>query len=153
MRALELKVPPPAVALTVALAMWLASWLVAPLPVPFGVRAAVAIALLSIGMGFSVAGMVAFRRARTTMNPMKPGAASSLVCSGIYRFTRNPMYLGLLFDLLAWAVFLSNVAALLGVPLYMLYIHRFQIVPEERALAALFGGEYAAYRQKVRRWL
>lgn len=153
MRSLELKIPPPAVAFVFALFMWLASLLVSPLQAPLAARVAVALALLSIGMSFSISGMVSFRRAKTTMNPMKPGTASSLVSGGVYRFTRNPMYVGLLFDLLAWAAYLSNLAALLCVPVFMLYIHRFQIVPEERALSALFGGEYVAYRQRVRRWL
>ncbi len=87
------------------------------------------------------------------MNPIKPGAASSLVSSGVYRFTRNPMYLGLSVTLLGWAVFLSNWLALLAVPVFVLYINRFQIDPEERVLSSLFGAEYAAYKEKVRRWL
>ncbi len=87
------------------------------------------------------------------MNPIKPGAASSLVSSGVYRFTRNPMYLGLSVTLLGWAMFLSNPLALLAVPLFVLYINRFQIDPEERVLSSLFGAEYAAYKEKVRRWL
>jgi protein-S-isoprenylcysteine O-methyltransferase Ste14 len=97
--------------------------------------------------------MVAFRRARTTISPVKASAASSLVTTGVYRFTRNPMYLGLLLTLLAWAAFLFNPVALLFVPIFVLYINRFQIKPEERTLSALFGGEYGAYQERVRRWL
>jgi len=133
--------------------MWFASSLVSPVVVPFGVRVGVALALLVIGQSISISGMVAFRRAKTTMNPIKPGAASSLVSSGVYRFTRNPMYLGLSVSLLGWAMFLSNPLALLGVPLFVLYINRFQINPEERVLSSLFGAEYTAYKEKVRRWL
>jgi len=133
--------------------MWLSSSLVSPVVVPFGVRVGVALALLVIGQSISISGMVAFRRAKTTMNPIKPGAASSLVSSGVYRFTRNPMYLGLSVSLLGWAMFLSNPLALLGVPLFVLYINRFQINPEERVLSSLFGAEYTAYKEKVRRWL
>src|SRR6266571_5606379 len=127
--------------------MWFASSLVSPVVVPFGVRVGVALALLVIGQSISISGMVAFRRAKTTMNPIKPGAASSLVSSGVYRFTRNPMYLGLSVSLLGWAMFLSNPLALLGVPLFVLYINRFQINPEERVLSSLFGAEYAAYTE------
>jgi protein-S-isoprenylcysteine O-methyltransferase Ste14 len=87
------------------------------------------------------------------MNPIKASAASSLVTSGVYRYTRNPMYLGLSVTLMAWAVFLSNLLALVAVPLFVLYISRFQISPEERVLSSLFGAEYAAYKEKVRRWL
>jgi protein-S-isoprenylcysteine O-methyltransferase Ste14 len=84
---------------------------------------------------------------------MKASAASSLVSNSVYRFTRNPMYLGLLLTLLAWAAFLSNPLAVLWVPVFVLYINRFQITPDERVLSSLFGAEYAAYRNRVRRWL
>lgn len=87
------------------------------------------------------------------MNPIKPMATSSLVTSGVFRLTRNPMYLSLLLYLLAWAAYLSNVLALLFAPVFMLYINEFQIKPEERALSSLFGPEYAAYKERVRRWL
>ena len=153
MKSLELKIPPPALALCLALLMWFSSSLVPSVAVPFGVRVGVALALVIIGQSFSISGMVSFRRAKTTMHPMKPSAASSLVTGGVYRFTRNPMYLGLSITLMGWAVFLSNPLALLAVPLFVLYINRFQINPEERVLSSLFGAEYAAYTEKVRRWL
>jgi protein-S-isoprenylcysteine O-methyltransferase Ste14 len=72
---------------------------------------------------------------------------------GIYAITRNPMYLGGLVILSGWAIFLSNALAFLFLPTYVLYINRFQIKPEERALTALFGQEYVAYQGRVRRWL
>jgi len=153
MSSLELKVPPPLLALCLALLMWLASSLVPSLEVPFRFRMGAALALACVGLGVSLAGVVSFLRARTTINPTKPTATSSLVTSGVYRFTRNPMYLGLLLVLLAWAVFLSNPVALVFVPLFVLYINRFQVTPEERALSSLFGGEFSAYKDKVRRWL
>jgi protein-S-isoprenylcysteine O-methyltransferase Ste14 len=150
---LELKVPPPVLALLLALLMWLVSSLVAPLEMPFRWRVVAALALALVGLGFSAAGVTAFRRVRTTINPHKPTAASSLVSGGVYRITRNPMYLGLLLLLLAWAVFLSNPLPVLLVPVFVLYINRFQIKPEERALSSRFGSEYAAYKARVRRWL
>jgi protein-S-isoprenylcysteine O-methyltransferase Ste14 len=153
MRWLELKIPPPAVALFLALLMWVTSSVTPSLEVPFGVRVATTLALACIGQSISITGMVAFRRAKTTMNPMKASAASSLVSNSVYRFTRNPMYLGLLLTLLAWAAFLSNPLAVLWVPVFVLYVNRFQITPEERVLSSLFGAEYAAYRNRVRRWL
>jgi len=84
---------------------------------------------------------------------MKPEKASSLVTTGIYRFTRNPMYLGLLFVLFAWAVFLASVWALLGPVAFVFYIDRFQIAPEEAILAGMFGAAYTEYKARVRRWL
>ena len=157
MNALELKVPPPVVALCLALLMWLVALPALPFTPPFelrfGLRASLAVALALIGQGISIAGIVAFRRARTTINPLKPAAASALVRSGIFRFTRNPMYLGLLLTLVGWAVWLWNPASLLFLPVFVLYIDRFQIGPEQRALTKLFGVEFAAYRASVRKWI
>ena len=150
---LELKVPPPAVALLLGVLMWLASSPATSVEVPFGPRVAVALVLVSVGLVVGLAGMVSFWRAKTTINPTKPAATSSLVTGGVFRFTRNPMYLSLLLYLLAWAVYLSNVSAVLFVPVLVLYLNQFQIKPEERALSSLFGPEYAAYKARVRRWL
>jgi protein-S-isoprenylcysteine O-methyltransferase Ste14 len=111
------------------------------------------VAIALVGGGFSLAGIFAFRRAKTTVNPMTPQRTSSLVTSGVYRVTRNPMYVGLLFVLVGWAVFLSAVWPLLGPVVFVYYIGRFQIAPEEQALAELFGSEYSAYKSGVRRWL
>lgn len=150
MRALELRVPPPVVALAIGWLMWL---LPGAAPASEGPRMALAIGLAALGAGLDIAGLVTFRRARTTINPLRPEASSALVRRGVYRFTRNPMYTGLATILLAWAVYLGSVAALLGVPAFVLYIDRFQIQPEERILARLFGEEYAAYCRSVRRWI
>lgn len=100
-----------------------------------------------------LSGVMAFRRARTTVNPLNPEAATALVIVGVYRYTRNPMYVGLATMLVGWAVYLAAPLALLGPPIFVLFIARFQIVPEERALAEKFGREFADYRKKVRRWL
>ena len=153
MQALELKIPPPAIAVLMAGAMW-GIYLVAPLlEVPAFTRVAAALAIALAGAGFTLAGVISFRRARTTVNPMKPERTSSLVCSGIYKVTRNPMYVGLLFALVALAVFLSSAWALLGPLAFVLYMNRFQIAPEERVLLGMFGTGYSAYKSKVRRWL
>ena len=152
MSSLELKVPPPVVALLVALAMWGLAHLL-PLGEGPTFRVPLAIAVAVLGIAFSVAGALAFRRAKTTKNPMKPQTASALVVVGVYKLTRNPMYLGLLLVLLGWALFLWSAWSLLGPLVFALYISRFQIGPEERVLATLFGSEYSAYKAKVRRWL
>nr|WP_255612533.1 isoprenylcysteine carboxylmethyltransferase family protein [Alcanivorax sp. 1008] len=116
-------------------------------------RLIVAVVLVLMGAGVSLAGVVSFRRARTTVNPLKPEKTSSLVCSGIYRVTRNPMYLGFLLVLIGWAVMLGSAFAVLGPVLFVVYISRFQILPEERVLQNLFGDEFTAYQARVRRWL
>lgn len=153
MRKLELKIPPPAVAGTIAGLMWGISRTTPLLDLSSTVRLATTATIALAGLGIGLAGIIAFRRARTTVNPMKPETTSSLVYSGIYRATRNPMYVGVLFVLLAWAVFLSSAWALLGPLAFVLYINRFQIAPEERVLLAKFGSDYTAYKSKVRRWL
>lgn len=153
MKSLELKIPPPAVAALIAAAMWGISLITPLLDVPLFTRVSAAIVLALTGGGFSLAGVISFRRAKTTVNPMKPETATSLVSSGIYSVTRNPMYVGLLLVLLAWAIYLSSAWALLGPVGFVLYISRFQIAPEERVLSTLFGSEYTAYQSKVRRWL
>jgi len=152
MTSLELKIPPPLVAFLTGLLMWSATRLVPPLALPGVARVAVAAVLVGVGVGLAISGVLTFKRAKTTVNPTTPAAASALVRTGVFRFTRNPMYLGLLLCLVAWAVYLSNALALLIVPLFVLYMNRFQIAPEERALATLFGDAYAAYKREVRRW-
>ena len=153
MRALELKLPPPALALLIAVAMWGISLATSRFEISAALRYAAVVLFAIVGFGFAISGVLAVRRARTTISPLKPEAATSLVTSGVYRFTRNPMYLGLCFVLLAWAVFLSSAWAFLGAVAFVLYINRFQIAPEERALSKLFGPAFAEYRSKVRRWL
>jgi protein-S-isoprenylcysteine O-methyltransferase Ste14 len=146
-------IPPPAVAVLIAGAMWGVSLTTPSLAVPASIRVVAAVTIALAGGIVSLSGVISFRRARTTVNPMKPETASSLVTTGIYRFTRNPMYVGLLFVLVAWAVFLSTAWAFVGPLVFVLYINRFQIAPEERVLSAMFGTAYSAYKLKVRRWL
>ncbi len=153
MQLLELKIPPPVIAALIAIAMWGISLMTPLLEIFTPYRVPVAIAIALVGLVFNVTGVVSFRQAQTTVNPMKPESASSLVCSGIYRVTRNPMYVGFLFMLMAWAAFLSSPWALVGPLAFFLYISRFQIAPEERALSILFGTDYTAYQTRVRQWL
>jgi protein-S-isoprenylcysteine O-methyltransferase Ste14 len=153
MKALEHRVPPPLVAVAVGLIMWGLSLLGMGALSRNGVSTGVAIVIALLGVAAAVCGNISFRRARTTVNPFKPETASSLVTSGIYRVTRNPMYLGMLLVLVGWAVFLANGLAVIAIALFPAYITRFQIKPEERALMALFGEQYASYSSRVRRWI
>ncbi len=133
--------------------MWAsAHWLpAAALVVPAKGVFAVAFALL--GAGIALAGMVAFHRRKTSFDPIHPQKATVLVIEGIFRFTRNPMYLGLALLLASWACLLENVIAALFLPLFILYMTRFQIRPEERELLVIFGNPYREYVQNVHRWL
>lgn len=153
MRWLEHKVPPPVVGAVIALLMWGLSKLGTPLPLGDLARYAATAVLVAIGLGFDVLGLLAFRAKRTTVNPLRPDKASALVDGGVYRMTRNPMYVGMLCLLLGWAVFLVAPLALIGPVLFVLYITRFQIIPEERILRERFGEPYEGYLRQVRRWI
>jgi protein-S-isoprenylcysteine O-methyltransferase Ste14 len=150
---LELKVPPVAAGLIVAVAMGAAARWLPGLAFTLPGRMPLALAIALAGVAIALAGVAAFRRRRTTVDPRTPERASAIVDTGVYRVSRNPMYVGMLTVLVGWAVFLANWAALLMLPAFVAYIHRFQIVPEERALTARFGPAYAAYQARVRRWL
>jgi len=153
MRALELKIPPLVVVAVAWLGMWGTAKLLPALTFPVAGRLWLAGAVLALGLATLVAGVLAFARARTTVDPLHPDASTSVVTVGIYRFTRNPMYLGMLLALTSWSILLSNAAALLFLPAFVLFINRFQIRPEERVLRVIFGEPYLAYLEKVRRWL
>lgn len=150
--ALEIKVPPLALVFLFGALMWLVSaYSVFTIALPW--RSAFALIFWTVGFAIVLAGMLAFRRAKTTVNPFTPEATTTMVISGIYRFTRNPMYLGFLFVLAGWAIYLSNILAFAFLPLFVWYMNRFQIEPEERALGAKFSQAFTAYKCSVRRWL
>ena len=153
MRRLELRVPPPVVAAVCALIMWYAG---KPLPaLDFDFLGRFTTIVVLIVLGFLVGGIAVsqFSRARTTVNPLKPQESSALVTRGLYRWTRNPMYLAMLIVLVGWAFFVSNAIAFLVLPLFIAYINRFQIRPEERVLRQRFGAQFDDYCGRVRRWL
>ncbi|WP_333608276.1 methyltransferase family protein [Arsukibacterium sp.] len=153
MHALELKIPPVILVALFALAMWLLAQLVMPLPFPALWGWVLALCLALTGMAVALLGVLAFRWVDTTVDPRVPEQTSSLVSRGIYRYSRNPKYLGFLLLLTALACYLMNLAAFALLPLFVLYMHRWQIAPEERHLLEKFGAEYQAYTEKVRRWL
>ena len=98
-------------------------------------------------------GIYCFRKANTTVDPINPDKASQLVNFGIYKYTRNPMYLGFAIMLLAMAIKMQSLVAVLWLLVFVWYMTRFQIKPEERALTKIFGDAYIEYCQQVRRWL
>ena len=147
---LSLRVPPLALFALFAAAIWLLPDLL-PIRRPGAGVAATVLAVL--GGGFCLAGVLEFRRARTTVNPVNPAASSALVVRGVYRLTRNPMYLGFALLLLAFAAGLGKLSGLLAVMVFMAYLQHFQIRPEEAALRTRFGAAFDRYSQQVRRWL
>jgi protein-S-isoprenylcysteine O-methyltransferase Ste14 len=153
MRWLELRVPPPLVGVAAALLMWLVARTAPSLDFDLPARWPAVLTTAALGLAIGAAAFLRFRKANTTVNPMTPQATSALVIGGVYRLTRNPMYLGTLVILIAWALWLSNALAFIVLPLFVAYLNRFQILPEERALQARFGTDFERYRQSVRRWL
>ncbi|ORT52738.1 hypothetical protein ST37_00020 [Vibrio sp. qd031] len=119
----------------------------------FTIRFAFWVAISITAAVVSLLGVWEFKRHQTTVNPMDPESSGSLVRSGIYQYSRNPMYLGFLLFLFAFGILLGDVKSLFIVPLFFSYMTIFQIIPEERALQGLFGNEYKQYQREVRRWL
>ena len=153
MPALDNKIPPPVAGAIVAAAMWGAATLGPALPLAPGARNFLVAIFVIAGVAFDLLGLFAFHTSRTTINPLKPERATSLVTRGVYRITRNPMYVGLCLLLLAWSVYLSALLPFFGPVIFVLFISRFQIQPEERVLKDIFGKDYTAYAARVRRWL
>lgn len=152
MTTLTLKIPPPLIAGLIALAMWMIADHLPAIP-PTTLQQVIGGPIALFGAAISAAGAYAFWRAHTTINPMHPERSTHLVTSGVYRLSRNPMYLGLVITLAGWAIHLPWPLAFAGPLAFALYIHHFQILPEERILASVFGNEYEHYRSHVRRWL
>lgn len=151
---LELKVPPPLQLVTAVLLLWGIGYLFPKFGFELAYRGVIAVCLLVLGAAIAASGVLAFRIHKTTINPLKPERSSMVVRTGIYRFSRNPMYLGMLLVLVGVAVVVSNLMACMVVlPLFMGYMTRFQIIPEERALAAKFGADFAVYLREVGRWV
>lgn len=153
MRHLELKIPPPLVALLCVAAMWYLSHITPTFGLPREVRWFLAGVFVLVGVSLDFRGLLVFLKARTSINPLKPQQASTLVVEGVYRRTRNPMYVGLASMLVAVAIFLDAPLALIGVVAFVGYITRFQIQPEESALLQKFGEAYRDYCAQVSRWL
>jgi protein-S-isoprenylcysteine O-methyltransferase Ste14 len=107
----------------------------------------------AVGVAIAVAAYVRFRQAGTTVSPLDPSNASHLVTDGVFRVSRNPMYLGLVLLLIGWAVWLGSVSPLVVPPLFVVVISLVQIIPEEQALGQRFGEQYLSYRRSVARWI
>lgn len=153
MNALALKVPPVAQVIITAAAMYGVSKMVPALTFSLNGSTALAVGLGVMGLSLGIMGVTQFRIAQTTPNPQALEKVSSLVTSGVYQYSRNPMYVGLVLILLGWAFYLSHFLAFVLLPIFILYMTRFQIQPEERMMAQKFGKIYQDYLNKVRRWI
>jgi protein-S-isoprenylcysteine O-methyltransferase Ste14 len=150
---LEHRIPPPLIALLCAVAMSGLAQAYAAIAFAPALRFGAAFALFALGLASAIAGIFAFWRSGANIDPHKIDRGEVLVTTGVYRFTRNPMYLGMALVLCGYAFYLARPLAVLGPAVFALYITRFQILPEERAMLAKFGQTYTAYRSATRRWI
>ncbi len=152
-RILDTRIPPLLLTFLVGFLMAGSAWLLPAarfgLPAHWWIGLMVAV----LGAGVMVAAAMRFRRKGTTLDPRDPGKSQLIVSDGVFAYTRNPMYLGMALILSGWGLALANALALAWVPLFVWYIDRWQIVPEERMLSERFGQPYLDYLARVRRWL
>lgn len=146
-------IPPPLLALACGALMWAIARKTGLPAFDFPGRVPLAALLAGAGLLIDLVSVAAFIRARTTVNPLAPEKSAALVVEGLYRFSRNPMYLGMLLILSGWAAWLGQPLGLVVAGLFVVLIERLQILPEERALEEKFGDGYRAYRKRVRRWI
>lgn len=150
---LKLKIPPPIYALSIATLMWFLNqytpiihWISPPWNT-------IGLVLMIIAFSFELWSALLFFRSNTTVNPLKPDNSKTIVTSGLYQFSRNPMYVGLLMVLFGYAMWLGSLSPFLLLPLFFGIITTMQIIPEEQALEKNFGQQYLDYKARVRRWL
>ena len=113
----------------------------------------VGIIFLILGSIIILLAVLKFIKTKTTVDPTRPHKTSNLVISGIYKITRNPMYLGMLFLIIAYALYNNNIIGCIIIPIFIFYINKFQIEPEEIEMRKKFGESFEDYCKKVNRWL
>ena len=153
MKKLELKIPPVLQVIIFAGLIYLTSINFSRLEYSYHISLYLGLFLLLLGIGIAISGVLEFRLSSTTVDPRYPDKTSSLVDTGVYRFTRNPMYLGMLLSLLSIVVYFGSLISILWCLSFILYMNQFQIKPEEKMLKEIFGSDYLDYLQRVRRWI
>jgi protein-S-isoprenylcysteine O-methyltransferase Ste14 len=146
-------IPPPIVTASFCALMWWIDQQTQAMRIVTSANKPLAIAILAIALGLMTATVIEFWKHRTTINPMKPSSTSHLVTTGVLKLSRNPIYLGDALLLLAWALWLNSIVAIILLPLFIAYLSKFQIQPEEAELRSKFTNEYSEYCALVRRWI
>lgn len=151
MKALETKIPPPVVTFLFLILIFVFKDVTNRFSLPY--QNAIALFFLVLGFVFAASAMRVFKKIKTTINPLNPEKATALVVTGVFKRSRNPMYFGLLNLLLSFSIYLGSFSGFFFIPLFITYIHFFQIIPEEKAMEKLFGNAFKDYCSKVRRWI
>ena len=148
---MDTKIPPPIVAIFIGVCIYFSRDWLPQFESDYLFYTGLGCELLAVVINLTA--IFAFIKNKTTINPVKPHTATSLVTSGVFAFSRNPMYLGLLLFLFGFALQVNVVGGIPLLLLFVLYMNAFQILPEERAMLEVFGDEYREYIKRVRRWI
>ncbi|MDA9964905.1 isoprenylcysteine carboxylmethyltransferase family protein [Gammaproteobacteria bacterium] len=148
---METKIPPPIVTLLFGLSIYFSRGIFQAVESKYSFY--IAILLLILGLTVLISAVSLFRKDKTTVNPLSPEQATKLVTDGIFKYSRNPMYLGMASILGSIAVFFNLIGGIILIALFCFYITKFQIIPEERAMSNLFSQDFDKYKQTTRRWI
>ena len=146
-----LKIPPPILVLILVSSNYFSSKKIDLFHLPN--QNLISILILLIGMLILINPIFKFIKSKTTIDPIKFKKVNKLIISGIYKYSRNPMYLGLLMIVISTSIFFLNIFSITTPLLFYCWINRFQIKREEIFLTEKFGEEYMSYKIKTRRWI
>ena len=146
-----IKIPPPLIVLTLIISIYFSSKKIDLIDIPFQIE--ISFFILSIGILVFINPVLKFIKSKTTINPIQFEETNRLVTSGIFKYSRNPMYLGMLMIIISTSIFYLNIYSILTPFLFVFWINKFQIKREEIFLTEKFGKEYLSYKNKTRRWL
>ena len=148
---MKTKIPPPILALVMIVLIYLSSFFIES--TTFNYQGSLSVLVLILGLACAIPSFRLFARYKTTISPLKPSDATALVTEGMYRYSRNPMYLGLLLLTIASTIWFGTWFGITINILFIFLINFLQIIPEEEALLEIFGEEYEEYKKNVRRWI
>ena len=148
---METRIPPPIVTLVFGLSIYFSREIFHSVEIKYSFY--IGILLLILGLAILISAVRLFRKDKTTVNPLSPEQATKLVTDGIFKYSRNPMYLGMVFILSSMAVFFNLIGGIILIALFCFYITKFQIIPEERAMSNLFSQDFNKYKHATRRWI
>ncbi len=148
---MKTKIPPPILALVMIVLIYLSSFFIES--TAFNYQGSLSVLVLILGLAYALPSFKLFARYKTTISPLKPSDATALVTEGMYRYSRNPMYFGLLLLTIAATIWFGTWFGIIINILFIFLINFLQIIPEEEALLEIFGEEYEEYKKNVRRWI